>query len=132
MDHHTERVRAASSSIGAAAAWAVVYLIALFVMKTYHPVEWLRILLSFLPAIPFAFFLAAFGAEIRIQDELHRRVHQEALALAFPLTILLFMVLSLLTQAAVVSTSDWTYQNIWYFMPLLYAIGLAVAWRRYR
>jgi hypothetical protein len=65
-------------------------------------------------------------------DELHRRVHLEALAIAFPLTMLLLMVLGLVELVIPLSPDDWSYRHVWQFLPLFYFLGLALTWRRYQ
>jgi hypothetical protein len=132
MNNTTERLRPPSGIIISAAAWAIAYFLALIVIERMAAPEWLRIVLAIVPAVPFAFFLWSVVREIRALDELHRRVHLEALAIAFPLTLLLLMTLGLLDEATVLSRDDWSYRHIWYFLPLLYSIGLAISWRRYR
>jgi hypothetical protein len=82
--------------------------------------------------IPFAFFLAFIVAGIGSMDELQRRIQLEALAIAFPLAILLFMLLGLLELAISLSPEDWSYRHTWSYLPLFYFIGLAIASRRYQ
>jgi hypothetical protein len=94
------------------------------------PEGW-RIIVALAPMIPFAFFLAFFLAGIRSMDEFQRRVQLEALAIAFPLAILFFMMLGLLELAIPLSPEDWSYRHTWSYLPLLYFIGLAIASKRY-
>ena len=68
---------------------------------------------------------------IRQLDELERRIHLEALAVAFPLGILLLMTLGLLQRAITLKFEDWSYGHVWPFMFLFYFVGLALARRRY-
>lgn len=85
-----------------------------------------------MPAIPFVFFVRRFIAHLRRLDELQRRVHFEALAFAFPMTILLLMTLGLLERAQILAPQEWSYGQVWFYLPLFYLIGLAVSWRRYK
>ena len=112
--------------------WAVVYLLALLLMKNAALSGPLKLTLAIVPAIPFAVFLTRYIGHLQALDELHRRVHLEALAIAFPLTILLLMTLGLLERAQMLSSEDWSYRHVWYYLPFLYAVGLVVAWRRYK
>jgi hypothetical protein len=93
---------------------------------------WLRVAAALLPVLPTAFFLWAIAASIRGTDELHRRVHLEALAFAYPLAVLLLMTLGLLQLAIDLPEKDWGYRHVWAYLPLFYLLGLALAWRRYR
>jgi hypothetical protein len=81
--------------------------------------------------VPFAFFLSFILAGLRSMDELQRRIQLEALAIAFPLAILFFMMLGLLELAVPLSPEDWSYRHTWIYLPLLYFIGRAIASRRY-
>ena len=84
------------------------------------------------PIVPTAFFLLLMIANIRDLDELQRRVHLEALAIAFPLAVLLLWTLGLLQLAVDLPIEDWSYRHVWAYLPLFYAIGLVIARRRYQ
>lgn len=90
-----------------------------------------RVAVALLPVLPFALFLLALSRGIRKLDELERRIQLEALALAFPLTMLLLMALGLLELAVPLSRDDWSYRHVWAMLPILYYGGLALARRRY-
>ncbi|MEJ7702074.1 MAG: hypothetical protein WKF71_20920 [Pyrinomonadaceae bacterium] len=60
---------------------------------------WVRVAVALLPILPFVLFLSMVLAEIRSLDELWRRIHLEALAIAFPLAVLLLMILGLMELA---------------------------------
>ena len=92
----------------------------------------LRVAAALLPIIPTAVFLWFVVAAIRGLDELHRRVHLEALAFAYPLAILMLVTLGFLELAIDLPPEDWSYRHVWPFLPLFYFGGLALAWRRYR
>lgn len=93
---------------------------------------WVRVLVALAPVAPTALFLVCIGAQLRSLDEMQRQVHLEALAIAFPLAILLLMTLGLLQLAIPLPPEDWSYRHIWPFLPCFYFVGLAIAWRRYR
>ncbi|MFL6515956.1 MAG: hypothetical protein ACJ8M1_13140 [Chthoniobacterales bacterium] len=113
------------------AVWIGSYLTALALQKydLPHP---LKVALVLLPLLPFIYFVRRFIVHLRSLDELHRRVHFEALAFAFPVAILLLMTLGLLEHVDALSPKHWTYGQVWFYLPLFYFVGLAVAWRRYR
>ena len=64
--------------------------------------------------------------------ELERRIHLEALAIAFPLATVLLLTLGLLDLAITLPGEDWSYRHVWYWLPILYAAGLTIAKRRYQ
>jgi hypothetical protein len=112
--------------------WAIVYFLVRGLLENDSLTGGLSIIVALAPIVPFAFFLAFFLANLRSADELHRRVQLEALAIAFPLAIFLFMLLGLLELVIPLSPDDWSYRHTWSYLPLFYFIGLAIAWSRYR
>jgi len=112
--------------------WAIVYFLVRRLLNNDQLTQGWSIILALVPIIPFAFFLAFMLANLRQMDELHRRVQLEALAIAFPLAMLLFMLLGLLELVIQLPPQDWSYRHTWYYLPLFYFIGLGVAWRRYQ
>lgn len=68
---------------------------------------------------------------IRSADEFERRIHLEALAVAFPLTLLLLTTLALLQRSVELSFEDWSYAHLWIYLPIFYLGGLTLARRRY-
>jgi len=112
--------------------WTLVYLLARAVLDNVKLSDGLRVVVALTPVVPFALFLVFILAGIRHMDEFHRQVQLEALAIAFPLTMLLFMLLGMLELAIPLSPVDWSYRHTWSYLPLFYFIGLAIAWRRYQ
>ena len=112
--------------------WLLVYLFTRTLLHNAQLPEGLRIFVALAPLGPFAFFLAFILAGIRSMDELQRRIQLEALAIAFPLAILFFMLLGLLELVIPLSPDDWSYRHTWSYLPLFYFIGLAMASRRYQ
>ena len=110
--------------------WGVTYVAARLVLELSLPPR-VRLLVALVPVVPFMLTLAGVVRGIRSMDELHRRVHLEALVLAFPLTLLLIMTLGLLELAIGLSPDDWSYRHILPFPVLFYAFGLWRAWKRY-
>lgn len=90
-----------------------------------------RLLLSLSPVPVFAAFLWMFLRAVRAADELERRVQLEALALAFPLGLLLLTSLALVQRAVVLNAEDWSFNHVWPMFVVLYLIGLARARRHY-
>ncbi len=115
-----------------ALTWILVYLLTRWLLDNDQLPAGLRIVVALAPMVPFAFFLGFMLAGIRSMDELHRRIQLEALAIAFPLAILFFMMLGLLELAIPLSSEDWSYRHTWSYLPLFYFIGLSIASRRYQ
>jgi len=112
--------------------WILAYFIARGILENDQLSDGLRLVVALVPIIPFALFLMSVLAGIRELDELQRRVHLEALAIAFPLTMLLLMSLGLVELVIPLSPDDWSYRHVWQFLPLFYFLGLAFTWRRYQ
>jgi len=115
-----------------ASAWILAYFFARGILETNQLSEGTRFVLALIPIIPFALFLMSVLAGIRELDELQRRVHLEALAIAFPLTMLLLMLLGLIELVVPLSPDDWSYRHVWQFLPIFYFLGLTFTWRRYQ
>lgn len=116
----------------ATAVWVGSYLVALLLQKYLVLPNALKIMVALIPVIPFVFFVRRYVAHLRKLDELHRRVHFEALAFAFPLAILLLMTLGLLERTHVLTPANWSYRQVWFYLPFFYLVGLTISWRRYR
>ncbi|CAA9250274.1 MAG: hypothetical protein AVDCRST_MAG42-2192 [uncultured Chthoniobacterales bacterium] len=114
------------------ALWIGSYLGAMLLLKYAALPASLKIAVAIVPVIPFVFFIRRFLVHLRNLDELQRRVHFEALAYAFPITILLLMTLGLLERANIIAAEKWSYEEVWLYLPLFYLVGLAISWRRYR
>ncbi len=91
-----------------------------------------RTLVALVPLPFFVVMLVAFLRMVRGMDELERRIQLEALAFAFPLSLVLVMTLGLLEVAHPLNPRDWTYRHLWPFLVLFYTIGIAMARRRYQ
>ena len=124
--------RCESVFVVAGIVWVVIYCIALYFLKNPATSGPLKVVMVLLPAIPFSFFLFRFIGHVRGLDELHRRVHLEALALAFPIATLFLMTLGLVEKAGALSPKYWSYQDVWYYLPIFYLVAVAISWRHYR
>ena len=125
-------VRDAVLGYGSLIVWAICYIGARVLLGEFQLQGWVRVAVALLPIPPFVLFLSMVLAEIRSLDELWRRIHLEALAIAFPLAILLLMILGLMELATGLSPNNWSYRHVWIFLPIFYAIGLVVSIRRYK
>jgi hypothetical protein len=117
---------------GLGVVWVVAYFGARAALEALTLTEPMRIAVALAPLLPFLLFFGVLLFSMRGMDELHRKVQMEALAIAYPLAVLLLMVLGLLELAVELSPDDWSYRHVWAFLPLFYFAGLAIAWRRYR
>jgi len=90
-----------------------------------------RVAIALVPIPFFAGFLWQVIKGIRSADEFERRIHLEALAVAYPLAMLLLMTLALMQRAVELKCEDWSYAHVWFYLPVFYLLGLMFARRRY-
>jgi len=114
--------------------WILSYFAARLVLKAMGEpaAEWSRLAVALLPLVPFVLFLMTFIRSIRKADELERKVHLEALAIAFPLGLVLIMILALVQVAIPLNTDTWSYRHVWPFFFFFWLFGLTVARQRYQ
>ena len=110
----------------------VAYIAARAVLAIPETDQWLRVLAALLPVGPFVGLLYGLARGVRLLDELEQRIQLEALALAFPLAMILLLTLGLLEIAVPLPPEDFSYRHVWAMLPVLYFIGLIVARRRYQ
>ena len=114
-------------------AWIVLFLGARLVLdRDLDLPRSVKLTAALVPILPTAWFLWCVIGAVRTLDELHRRVHLEALVFAYPLAILLLVTLGFLQLAIDLPPEDWSYRHVWIYLPLFYFAGLVLAWRRYR
>ena len=119
-------------AIVAGVLWFLTYFLARVVLKSEGLDTWQRVSIALLPVPFFAAFLWRVLTGVRSLDELERRIHLEALAVCYPLTLLFIMVLGLMQRAVTLKFEDWSYLHIWPYLILFYIAGLVVATRRYK
>ena len=113
--------------------WLVTYTLALLALKFLVLEPAVAGAIAFVPVVPFVFFLFAFVKTLRNADELQRRIQLEALAIAFPVTLVGLMLLGLLEMAFPNGLGrDLSYHHVWTYLPILYFCSVAVASHRYR
>ena len=118
--------------LAALAAWLVLYMgVRFYLEATPQPPDRVRLALAFVPAPVFAFFLWQFIRALRSADELERRIQLEALAVAFPLGLLLLTTLGLVQRAVELDFENWSYNHVWPMFTVFYLCGLVLARRRY-
>ena len=117
-------------------AWLVTWLVLYFGIRLALEAattlaDPIRLGLALVPTPVFAMFLWTFIRSLRGADELERRIQLEALAVAFPLGLLLLTTLGLAQRAVALDVQDWSYNHVWPFFALFYLIGLWIARKRY-
>ena len=111
--------------------WLVAYFTARGFLERTDLEQWVRVTVALAPIPIFAWFLASFIGTIRSLDELERRIHLEAMAIAFPLGVLLLQILALMQRAVELKFEDWSYAHVWIYFPIFYFLSLAVVRKRY-
>jgi hypothetical protein len=113
--------------------WLVTYTLTLLALKFLVLPAAVAAAIAFVPVVPFSFFLFAFVKTLRNADELQRKIQLEALAVAFPVTLVGLMLLGLLEVAFPNGLArDFSYRHVWTYLPVIYFCSVAVASRRYR
>ncbi len=119
------------ATLAAFIAWIVVYFACRWVLDHTSLPDWARIVIALSPIVPFVVFLLLVIASVRSMDELHRRVHLEALAFAFPASVVVLMVLGLLQLVIPFNQQRFNFRDAWPILWLLYLGGVSFTWRRY-
>ncbi len=117
--------------------WGIVWFLSYFGVRAAaeSPGSFSRpglIAIVLVPVVPAALFLYFFITEMRQADELQRRIQLEALAFAYPLTLLLLMTLGLLQLVIDLNPADWSYRHVWQFVIVFYLFGIGMSVRRYQ
>lgn len=118
--------------ISVAVVWILTYFVARGVLESADLSSTVRVIVALIPAVPFAAFLWLFITNIGQMDEMERKIQMEAMAFAFPMAVLLLMILGLMQLAIPLSPDDWSYRHVWSFLPIFYFAGVALAWRKYK
>jgi hypothetical protein len=111
--------------------WLVTFFVARVALEATSISPALRISAALAPLPLFAAFLILFIRDLRAADELERRIQGEALAIAYPLVLVLLMTLALMERAVGLKFQDWSYMHVWPYAFLFYIAGLVIARRRY-
>jgi len=111
--------------------WLALYFGARAILKLDGLETGFRVGIALVPVPVFGAFLWAAIRSIRSADEFERRIHLEALAVAFPLATLLLTTLALMERAVALKFEDWSYAHVWIYLPIFYLGGLMLARRRY-
>jgi hypothetical protein len=123
--------RNSSRPLIAGVLWLLTFFVARVALEASGISPVLRIAAALAPLPFFAAFLVLFIRELRAADELERRIQGEALAIAYPLVLVLLMTLALMERAVGLKFEDWSYMHVWIYVPIFYLLGLMIARRRY-
>lgn len=121
-----------SEGVRLAGPWLLAWVVS-DVLLTLIPVTLpLRAMVALLPLPAFGWFLWRYVRYIRSMDELRQRIELEALALAFPLTVALLMLLGQLQRARAGAGGVAITSEFWLYLACFYLLGRGIAERRYR
>ena len=123
--------RLVGRGLAAMVLFVVTFIAARFALELPSLAPSVRLAIALAPLPVFAWMLWELVRKAAEEDELERRIQLEALAVAFPLTLLLMMTLGLLQSPLPLPPDDWSYRHIWPFLFLFYLVGLTRARRRY-
>jgi hypothetical protein len=113
-------------------AWLLSYLAARFTLQAIAPAPHWDIVVANVPVIAFFWFVWVVRRALKDTDELRRRIHLEALALAFPTVMLVLMTLGLLDSPPVGPPLGIPLRDLWVVLPPIYGICFIVVNQRYR
>jgi hypothetical protein len=126
-----ERKLGAMGLLWRGALWMVMYLLARWLLSLEIQSVTARVAIAIAPAPVFGWFAWHWLRMVQKMDELERRIQLEALAFAFPITVLWLMTAGLLMAAAPASVLVGA-EQLWVMLPLVYSIGVWRAHRQYR
>ena len=108
--------------------YAIVLIISLKLIPSVTR-GWLQVLVAIAPVVPVIFVLVSIVRLLSRIDEMQRRIHLEAVALAAGITALLALTCGFLENAGMPRLSGfWTFASI----SLLWAVFAIILQRRYR
>lgn len=119
-------------TIAVGITWFVAYWCARAVLENPDLATGLKVAVALIPVPIFVLFILLFIRLIRTMDELERRIQLEALAIAYPLAVLLLMTLGLLQRAVELPFQDWSYAHVWVYVVLFYFLSIPWVARRYQ
>jgi hypothetical protein len=132
----TDRSQHHAPAGGGVAGLLLVWLVAYFTVRFWleaNPglAESTRLALALVPVPLFSIFVWSFVRSVRRADELERRIQLEALAIAFPLGLLLLTTLGLVQRAVELDFQNWSYNHVWPMLVFFYFVGIVIARKRY-
>jgi hypothetical protein len=119
-------------TIALAVVWLVAYFTARGILELDTLETWQRVTIALAPVPIFAGFLWTYIGVVRSMDELERKIHLEALGIAFSLALLLLTTLALMQRAITLSFENWSYAHVWFYLPAFYFVAIGFTSRRYQ
>ena len=115
--------------------WVVIYVLAIWVLADGSMLQvesrFPRVAIALLPTPFFVWWLWTWMKGLRNMDELRQRIELEALAFAFPTTLVFLAAIGLLDSAIALRPSEVSLRHMWLMMQMLYYIGFWNAQRKY-
>lgn len=115
-----------------ALVFALAYIGAVAAQEIFELNRLAGLVVSLLPAAGLLFFILEEVKLIRSLDELQRRIQLEALAIGFPVSMLVLMAMGFLQRVDLLPHALSTIRDVWFLLPLSYFFALLFAHRRYR
>lgn len=114
----------------AGVAWFLSYLAVRYAFETLQPVPHWDMMLANVPILAFFWFVWVVQRALRNADELRRRMHLEALGLAFLTTMLVLMTVGLLDGPDERLTLP--LRDLWFVLLPIYGLCFVAVSQRYR
>ena len=114
-----------------AITWLVAYFAARGVLENKDLALSVRLSAALIPVPLFAAFLWSYIQSVRTWDELERKIHLEAVSIAFALATLLLTTLALMQRAVNLKFEDWSYAHVWIYLPIFYFLSFLVVQKKY-
>jgi hypothetical protein len=114
-----------------AIVWLIAYFIARGVLEQQGLEFAVRLSTALIPVPVFAAFLWSYIQAVRTWDELERKIHLEAVSIAFALATLLLTTLALMQRAVNLRFEDWSYAHVWVYLPIFYLLAYLVVQKKY-
>ena len=89
-----------------------------------------RLMLAMVPVAAFVFMIVSYLQLVREADEMQKRIHLEALAIAFPSSVVAVFACEYLRKGGFLTQFKPDYALM--LMLVLWALGYLIAWRRYQ
>jgi hypothetical protein len=111
--------------------WVVSYFAVRYVLDARYPPPPWDLYVGGIPIFTFYLFAWAVQSSLRSADELQRRIHLEALAMAFLIAMMAAMFLGLLEDSP--RGHLWLpLRDLWFTLPFLYGVCYIASRRHYR
>jgi hypothetical protein len=114
-----------------AGPWILTWAVSTVLLTSSRLPEVLHAVVALLPVPAFIWFLWRYIKHIRGLDELHHRIELEALAIAFPLSVALLMILGQFQLARPAAEGITITSWFWLYLAGFYLLGRGIARRRY-